>query len=88
MKAIYKTHHSKNLPCKVMVSYDTMNLIEDYLECIPLCDEHKGVVWEAESPYKYPDTMYMYCSKCMKVKKKWESGVWKVYSQLCKKFYP
>ena len=86
MNRIYKAHHSKNLTCKVQVSYDTMNLMGDYLTCIPLCDKHKGSYGKINC--RDLETMYYECKDCEKVRKQWWRGCWKVYSQLCKKFYP
>ena len=90
MKAIYKVHPRKNLWCKVKFSREDMLNLEHQLQCIPLCQKHKSYSPPADIgiPERELMTMYYECDECQKVYDKWESSVRKIYSQLCRKFYP
>lgn len=89
MNKIYKIHQRKNIICKVKFSRQDILFLEDYLDCIPLCDKHSGYSYgEKQRPERELMTMGYECKECDKKQKKWKYPVIKLYCQLCKIFYP
>lgn len=75
----------RNRKFKVIIRPYDLNLLEDFLTCIPLCKTHNPITSKL-SQYQM-ESMYLLCKDCKKVHDKWKRSADRIYSQLCKQYY-
>ena len=54
---------------------------ENFLHCIPLCDEHKGMSTEPYDEHELA-TLYYVCEECERTRNKWAMGAQRIESRL------
>lgn len=71
----------KKVKVTIEVTEQDLCNFENFLYCMPLCDEHKGM---SSQPYDERElmTLYYVCDECEKTRNKWAMGTQRIHDRL------